>query len=64
MQEKKKYNKIEYNAEYNRTHYKTFKANLKPDDYEEIEEILKKENWSKADYLRESIKWYNKDKNK
>lgn len=64
MQENKKFNQLEYIADYSKKNYKRFDTKLREKEFYEIESILKKEDWSKADYLRESIKLYNKDKNK
>lgn len=64
MQEKKEFNQLEYIAEYSKKNYKRFDTKLREREFNEIETILKKEKWSKADFLRESIKLYNKEKSK
>lgn len=44
-----------YIQEYNRKHYKAFKVDLRIDELEELNGILKKEGLSKADFLRKAI---------
>jgi len=46
----------EYKIKYNKEHYKAFKVDLKIEELEELEKILKKENITKAQFLRNAIK--------
>lgn len=52
--EKKPYNKIEYNQEYNKNHYKAFKAELKREDSKKLELLLKSNGFNKAEFLRKA----------
>lgn len=45
-----------YNQEYNKKHYKAFKVDLKIDELEELETLLRKLQISKATFLRNAIK--------
>ena len=49
---------------YNKEHYKAFKVDLKKEELQELEELLKKENKTKAQFLRDAIKQYKESKNK
>lgn len=44
-----------YIQEYNREHYKTFKVDLRIDELQELNELLKKEGLTKAAFLRKAI---------
>lgn len=44
-----------YIQEYNKEHYRAFKVDLKKEELAELEELLKKINKTKAQFLRESI---------
>lgn len=44
--------------EYNKKHYKTFKVDLKIVECDELEELLKEDNKSKAQFLRNAIEDY------
>lgn len=44
-----------YKQEYNRIHYKTFKVDLRIDEFQELEDLLKKEGITKAAFLRKAI---------
>ena len=44
-----------YIQEYNRKHYKAFKVDLRIDELQELNQILKKEGLSKAEFLRRAI---------
>lgn len=44
-----------YIQEYNRKHYKAFKVDLRIDELEELNGILKKEGLTKAQFLRKAI---------
>lgn len=52
---KEKFNQKQYIRNFNKTHYKTFKVDLKLEEYEELENLLNKENMSKATFLRLAI---------
>lgn len=47
---------LKYIQEYNKEHYKAFKVDLKVEELEELEEMLKKKNLTKAQFLRNAIK--------
>ncbi len=53
---KEKFNQIKYQQEFNKKHYKTFKVDLKKEEMLELENLLKKFNLTKAEFLRNSIK--------
>lgn len=55
MEEKRGFNQIEYIKEYNKKHYKTFKVDLKKEEYDETEKILKEKHLKKSEFLRKSI---------
>ena len=44
-----------YIQEYNRKHYKAFKVDLRIDELQELNQILKAEGLSKAEFLRRAI---------
>lgn len=44
-----------YIQEYNREHYKTFKVDLRIDELQELNDLLKKEGLTKAAFLRKAI---------
>jgi len=48
--------KKSYIQEYNKEHYKTFKVDLKKEELQELNELLKKEGLTKAQFLRDAIK--------
>lgn len=52
MQEKKGFNQHKYIQEYQAEHYKVFKANLKPDEYNIINEYIKNHGINKSQFLR------------
>lgn len=56
MKEKKEFNQQQYIKEYNQEHYKTFKVELKKEEKEELDELLKKLGITKASFLRDAIK--------
>ncbi len=56
--DKKEFNQYEYINDYAKKNYKRFDTKLKEKEFNEIQEILKTNKWTKADYLRESLKWY------
>ena len=45
-----------YKQQYNRDHYKTFKVDLRTEELEKLNEMLKKEGMTKAQVLREAMK--------
>lgn len=56
MQEKRDFNQLEYIKEYNKKHYKAFKVDLKKEELDNINNLLKENNMTKAEFLRLSIK--------
>ena len=52
----KEFNQLEYIKEYNKKHYKAFKVDLKEEELNNINKLLKENNMTKADFLRLSIK--------
>ena len=51
----KQFNQAKYIQEYNKSHYKTFKVDLKIEEWNELETLLIKSGKSKAQFLREAI---------
>lgn len=49
------FNQQKYIQEYNKTHYKTFKVDLKVEEMDELSNLLKKYKLTKAQFLRNSI---------
>ena len=56
MQEKKEFNQNEYIKEYNKQHYASLKIQLKKEEKEELDHLLKKHNLSKPEFIRNAIK--------
>lgn len=56
MKDKKEFNQQQYIKEYNQKHYKTFKVELKKEEKEELDELLKSLSMTKATFLRNAIK--------
>lgn len=54
--EKEKYDKIKYNMAYNKANYKRFGANLKKEEVEKANILLKKHNLNKAEFIRKALK--------
>lgn len=50
-----KFNKQEYIQEYNKAHYRAFKVDLKIEELEELNNLLKEKGLTKAQFLREAI---------
>lgn len=50
-----KFNKKDYDNNYRKIHYKQFKADLKLEEFKELEELLKKYNLTKIQFLRNAI---------
>lgn len=44
-----------YKVKYNKEHYKAFKVDLKIEELKDLEKMLKDDNVSKAQFLREAI---------
>ena len=51
----KEFNQSEYIQKYNKEHYRAFKVDLKREELEEINKLLKEKNMTKAEFLRLSI---------
>ena len=49
------FNQQKYIQEYNKKHYKTFKVDLKKEEFDELNELLKEKNLTKAKFLRYAI---------
>ncbi len=52
----KQFNQKDYIAEYDKTHYKQFKAKLKTEEMNEINNLLKQNNINKTDFIK-LAKW-------
>ena len=50
-----KFNQQKYIQNYNKEHYKEFRAYLKQEEMIELQKLLKKMNLSKSDFLRNAI---------
>lgn len=50
-----KFNQKKYIQEYNKTHYVRFVADLKQEEMELLNRLLKKQNISKAQFIRNAI---------
>ena len=53
---KEEFNQMKYQQEFNKKHYKAFKVDLKKEEMLELENLLKKFNLTKAQFLRNAIK--------
>ena len=49
------FNQKEYKKNYNKSHYKTFKVDLKIEEKEELDKLLKHNKLTSADFLRNAI---------
>lgn len=49
-------NNTKYIQQYNKEHYKTFKVDLKKEEFEQLEKKLKDNKLTKAQFLRDAIK--------
>lgn len=49
---KEKFNKIKYNIEYSKRNYKKFACDLKHEEYNNLNELLKEKNMNKAEFVR------------
>lgn len=47
---------MDYKRKYNKEHYKSFKVDLKIDEFNLLDEELKNQNLSKAEFLRIAMK--------
>lgn len=52
---KKTFNQKKYKQEYNKTHYKQFKVDLKNEEMEELNTLLDKNKLTKSKFLRNAI---------
>lgn len=59
-----KFNQQKYIQEYNKSHYKTFKVDLRNEEMEELETILTSLQLTKAQFLRNAIKSLKKSRKK
>ena len=50
------FNQKKYIQEYKKEHYRVFKVDLKPEEWEKLDKILKKKKITKAEFLRRAIK--------
>lgn len=50
------FNQNKYIQEYKKEHYKTFKVDLKNEEWEQLEKLLKEKKLTKAEFLRRAIK--------
>lgn len=50
-----KFNPTKYKQEYSKQHYKTFKVDLKVEEMEQLNKLLKEIGLTKAQFLREAI---------
>ena len=51
----KKFNQQQYIQQYNKDHYKTFKVDLKIEEFEMLNRLLTKHKLTKAQFLRNAI---------
>lgn len=49
------FNQKQYIIDYNKEHYKPFKVDLKVEELEELEKLLKAKGITKAQFLRKAI---------
>ena len=64
MQEKKEFNQNEYIREYNKKHYSYLKVQLKKEEKEELDQLLKELNISKPEFIRQCINLFKQGKKK
>ena len=50
-----KFNQLKYIQGYNKEHYKTFKVDLKKEEFEELNKLLKEKDLTKAQFLRDAV---------
>lgn len=53
--EKLKFDEKKYRIQYNKNHYSTFKVDLLKNEKAELDELLKMQNLTKAQFLRNAI---------
>lgn len=51
----KEFNQGKYIQQYNKEHYRTFKVDLKKEEFDRLEELLKEKGLTKAQFLRDAI---------
>ena len=61
MQEKE-FNQTDYIREYNKKHYSSLKINLKKEEKEELDKLLKENGWTKPQFIRIAIEVLKKSK--
>lgn len=52
----KEFNQLEYIKNYDKEHYSRFSAKLKKEEFQELNDILKKNNLTKSDFIRQAKK--------
>lgn len=57
------FNKREYDNNYDKEHYSQFKAKLKIEEKESLDNLLENENMTKTDFLKQSIYEFKKGRN-
>lgn len=50
-----KFNESKYKQQYNKEHYRTFKVDLKKEELDKLEQLLKELGLTKAQFLRNAI---------
>ena len=50
-----KFNEAKYKQQYNKDHYRTFKVDLKKEEFDKLEQKLKELGLTKAQFLRDAI---------
>lgn len=50
-----KFNESKYKQQYNKEHYRTFKVDLKKEELDKLEQMLKELGLTKAQFLRDAI---------
>ena len=55
MEEKKKFDKLKYDYEYRKEHYKEFRAFIDKLEFEKLEQLLKEKGLTKVDFLKKAI---------
>ncbi len=58
----KKFNKSEYNAQYQKEHYVRFSASVKPELKKRVDDYCKKEKISKTEFIRRAIDMFENEK--
>lgn len=60
MEEKKKFDKNKYDYNYRLEHYKEFRCYLTIEEYNDLIDVLKNNNISKSDFVRNAMKEFKK----